>query len=505
MAPHIYVAYRDHDAATKSNLRQVEPAASKVQGSTSIRGEVSALFEDNITAKIIKAAVNGLVDNVSPMTITKCVRILISTQDPPVAYPEYVPQTGPDQGKYVLREADFWTCGFFPGSVYLLVERLVSFPQAIPCAQKQLLLEKLLSLGNSWAEPIHDMAHRTDTHDMSFMIQPSMRVRWEVLHDKRALDAIVTAARALHTRSNKTIGAIRSWDILSQQGVDISSPTDDFLVIIDSMCNLDLLYYASAYTGQTELRDAATAHARTLIESHLRPEKDPRGDKRMFSTRHVVNFNPKTGAIKERRTGQGYHADSTWARGQAWGILGYAQTYLWTADVEFLETAMALADYFILRLEQSPSCVETEVVKGSQAVGRYVSLWDFDAPILDKARPLRDSSASVIAANGMLVLSQGLLGLGHDDQARRFRDMAITIVKDTLDFSLAPEKTRTVIFGDEVATEEVDSGCRFDAILRNATANYNAIDHKRYWDHGLVYADYYLIEFGNKLLRMGLL
>src|SRR5690606_2606464 len=147
---------------------------------------------------------------------------------------------------------------------------------------------------------------------------------------------------------------------------------------------------------------------------------------------------------------------------------------------------------------------EPQVVQGRQ-VGRHVPLWDFDAPILDRRNPLRDSSAGVIAANGMLVLSQALAGLGRSSESSRFRDMAITIVKDTLDFSLAREKTQTIVQGGEITTKEVDPGKRFDGILRNATANYNAKDHKRYWDHGLVYADYYFIEFGNRLLRMGLL
>ncbi|KAM5344004.1 hypothetical protein ACJ41O_012541 [Fusarium nematophilum] len=454
-----------------------------------LRDQLSELYEDNIAAKIIKTAVNGLVDN-----------------NPPIAYPEYVLETGQGAGEYILREADFWTCGFFPGSIYALVERLVKYPQAVPGQQKQQVLQKLLSLGDSWAEPIHAMAHRKDTHDMSFMIQPSMRVRWEVLHDQRALDAIVTAARSLHTRNNKTVGAIRSWDVLSQQGVDISSPTEDFLVIIDSMCNLDLLYYAAAHTGETHLADAATAHAKTLIRSHLRPEKDPCGNEKLYSHFHVINFDPNSGSIKDRRTGQGYEASSTWARGQAWGIMGYAQTYLWTADEEFLETSIALAEYFILRLETSPSVVEMTVAGENRKRGRYVPLWDFDAPILDKSNPLRDSSAGIIAANGMLILAQALSGLGRFKDSKRFQDMGITIVKDTLDLSLSLKKTRIVCTGDGVvSTEEVDAGSRFDAILRNATANYNAKDHKRYWDHGLVYGDYYLIEFGNRLLRMGLL
>ncbi|KAH7268056.1 hypothetical protein FSOLCH5_008428 [Fusarium solani] len=492
MAPHADRASSDVEADSaprngiKSQIADSEP--SRLESTLPLRSQLSELYEDNIAAKIIKTAVNGLVNN-----------------NPPAAYPEYVLQSGPEAGEYHLREASFWTCGFFPGSIYSLVERLVKYPQTVPSQQKQQLLQKLLTLGDAWAEPIHAMARRTDTHDMSFMIQPSMRVRWEVLHDQRALDAIITAARSLYTRNNKTVNAIRSWDVLDQKGVDISSATEDFLVIIDSMCNLDLLYYAAAQTGETHLAEAATAHAKTLIRSHLRPEKDPHGNKKLFSHFHVINFDPRSGDIKDRRTGQGYEANSTWARGQAWGIMGYAQTYLWTTDIEFLETSIAMAEYFIMRLEMSPSVVEISVPGENRKRGRYVPLWDFDAPILDESNPLRDSSAGVIAANGMLILSQALAGLRRFEESKRFQDMAITIIKDTIDFSLSQQKTKTVYADGAVSTEEVEAGSRFDAILRNATANYNAKDHKRYWDHGLVYGDYYLIEFGNRLLRMGLL
>ncbi|GKT41482.1 unsaturated rhamnogalacturonyl hydrolase YesR [Colletotrichum spaethianum] len=463
----------------------------KMWQSKPIKELVGGLYEENITAKIFRTATDGLVGN-----------------DPPTAYPEYVLQTGPDSGKYILREASFWTCGFFPGNIYSLIERLIKFPQTMPGGkEKAALLSKLWSLGAAWSEPLHTTAKRTDTHDMSFMIQPSMRVRWEIAQDKQALESIITAAKALHTRYNSTVGAIRSWDALTQHGVTITSLTDDFLVIIDSMCNLDLLYYAASHTGETYLWDAATKHARTLIKSNLRSEKDPRGLVlgKLYSTIHVINFDPKNGEIKERRTGQGYAAESTWARGQAWAILGYSQTFLWTGDDEFLDVARGLAEYFILRLETSPKSVEFPVEGESRTKGRYVPLWDFDAPIENEDFPLRDSSAGVIAANGMLVLSQALAGQGLTEESARFRNMAITIIKDTLDFSLATEKTEFVFENGDISTKDIHQGKTFDAILKNATANHNTRDHKRYWDHGLVYGDYYLIEFGNRLLKMALL
>ncbi|KAM0334980.1 hypothetical protein ACHAQA_000014 [Verticillium albo-atrum] len=348
------------------------------------------------------------------------------------------------------------------------------------------------------------MAARTDTHDMSFMIQPSMRVLWEVSRDKNALQTIITAARSLHSRYNGTVGAIRSWDVLTQHGVNITSQTDDFLVIIDSMCNLDLLYYAASHSGDTTLWEAATTHAETLIATNLRVEKGP-NEKELYSTIHVVNFDPKTGKLKEQRTGQGYHATSTWARGQAWAIFGYSQSFMWTKKPEFLRVAIGLADYFVSRLETSPAIVEVQV-PGKGTKGRYVPLWDFDAPIEDESNPLRDSSAGVIAANGMLVLSQALSSLGRTAESKRFRDLAVTIVNDTLNFSLATEHAKLTYDSEQnISVSDSTPGSRFDAILKNATANHNARDHKRYWDHGLVYGDYYLIEFGNRLLKMGLI
>lgn len=40
--------------------------------------------------------------------------------NPPILYPEY---TKPGGNKYVYRDLEFWTSGFFPGSLYLLLER----------------------------------------------------------------------------------------------------------------------------------------------------------------------------------------------------------------------------------------------------------------------------------------------------------------------------------------------------------------------------------------------
>lgn len=440
-------------------------------------------------------------------------------QDPPTVYPEFVPQDG--DGRYVLREADFWTCGFFPGILYLLRERAVRYPQVFPYLGHETALERLDpsemreqldSLCHPWTEPIRAMMTRTDTHDMGFILQPSLRKDWELTSNPDSLDAITTGARSLASRYVPSVGAIRSWDALRQADIAITSLTDDCLVIVDSMMNLDLLYYASKHIPDPNLADIATTHARTVMRSLLRPEALTNGTSstkspQFYSTFHVVDFNCHTGEIKEHRTAQGYRTDSTWARGQAWAITGFAQTYHWTKEKDFLETSCRLADYFLYRLETSPSCVERPVINHSNGTngqpkraGRYVPLWDFDAPIENAKSPLRDSSAGAIAANGMLLLSQSLAGVDVE-LAERYRSAAIRIVTDTIEYSLGG-KAR-LAKNQSLKVEDVSSGQRFDAILMNATANHNAQDYHRYSDHGLVYGDYYLLEFGNQLLRMG--
>ncbi|KAF2014370.1 glycoside hydrolase family 88 protein [Aaosphaeria arxii CBS 175.79] len=465
--------------------------------------QLKELFDENITAKLLRTA-------------TTHIGAL------PFAFPEYVPQDG--DGSYTLRESAFWTLGFFPGSLYAILERLIKFPHtftSLNSAESKdridipQLRQQFSSLCRTWTEPLHGMADRTDTHDIGFIVMPALRADWECTGNPRSLDSIIRAADSLASRYVPSAKAIRSWDLLKKKDIEIIDQEDNMIVIIDSLCNLDLLYYASKHKPNGNyLADMATAHARTLLQSHLRPEdalptsKDGyRGQ--WYSTCHVANIDPKTGGLKCRLTAQGYAHESTWARGQAWGILGYAQTYMSTQDAQFLHAACGLAEYFLYRLETSPSAVEiTDISPDGTTTrrGRCVPLWDFDAPIEDLENPLRDSSSGTIAANGMLVLSQALTSISQHRLATRFRDAALAIVEDTLAFALAPERARLVHAPyHHIGVEDVVPDVKFEGLLKFGTANNNTQARKRYANHGLVYGDYYLVEFGNRLLRMGLI
>lgn len=471
---------------------------------------IAELFDENIIAKIFRTASTSLND---PNIFTK-------PDGVPLGYPETVPQTGSNAGRYEFRDPEFWTCGFFPGSLYALLERTTKYPHralidtSLFRPKLHDVRSQLRLLSKAWSKSLHSMAFRTDTHDIGFIVMPALKRDWELMGNEQSLRSIIQAARSLATRYVATAGTIRSWDCLVKKEITVIDQTENVLVIIDSLCNLDLLYYASAHSGDKKLAELATAHARTLLRTHLRrehaisvPKNGYQGQ--LYSTCHVANVDPATGGLKWRWTAQGYENDSTWARGQAWAILGYAQVYMWTKETTFLDAACGCAEYFVHRLATSPECVEIDVAESQdlfptrRTKGRHVPLWDFDAPV-DSEDPLRDSSAGVIAANGMLVIFQSLISLGQDALARRFLNAALEIVQDTIDLCLAKEKAQFVSDGKSITVEDSTPGFIFESILRSGTANNNQNARRRYCNHGLVYGDYYLIEFGNRLLELGL-
>lgn len=119
-------------------------------------------------------------------------------------------------------------------------------------------------------------------------------------------------------------------------------------------------------------------------------------------------------------------------------------------------------------------------------------MWDFDAPVKDTEKPVLDSSASAIAANGLLVISEALDEDNQPGLAKAFREAAMEVVRALLRGALAEEKAEFVSGGEDdarLSVRDVEVGKYFDAILKNGTANNNAGANRRYWNHGLVYGD----------------
>lgn len=254
--------------------------------------------------------------------------------------------------------------------------------------------------------------------------------------------------------------------------------------------NLDLLFWAaseaSSQADSTRFFDIAMAHARTSKEYLIRAD---------WSSYHVANFDPSTGALKERLTNQGYSHTSCWSRGQAWAIAGFAKSYEWSGENSFLDTAKNCADYFLGRLPDT-----------------RIPPWDFDAQ--DKSGATTqppDTSAAMIAAYGMLIIHQSLQ---NRSEASPYLGHALRIADSVCERHLNPAASQkqdlgtipTVENGRTPVIKCVETAAGLgDTILNGATINNFEFAPRRWADHGLVYADYFFVLFGNKLLEMNAL
>jgi hypothetical protein len=350
--------------------------------------------------------------------------------------------TIPGTKRYNYQSSEWWTSGFFPGSIWLLYQRSLERP--LPFSSYE-----IRQVAQQWQAGLEQEQFNTETHDLGFMIMPAFYRDYVLTGSPSSRDIVIQAARSLSTRWNDTVQCFRSWDRCISKRFSYEDCDTNFLVIIDNMMNLDLLYVASSLTGDPEFARRATAHAWTTLKYHLRPD---------FGTYHLVNYDPVSGAVKGRHTVQGFADESTWTRGQAWALYGFAKAYHFTGEPAFLEASRNLARYFCRRVNETAA---------DGAV-----YWDFDAP---KVPELWDTSAAMIASSGILLLYQ-LRG-------------------DT-------ECLPTVIKILETCAHRARNPLNADTILDHATVNNNLAANNQVRDTGLVYADYYFLEVGNRLLEI---
>lgn len=213
------------------------------------------------------------------------------------------------------------------------------------------------------------------THDLGFMFGRSVLRAY-----RRSCPVPGTpSAPSCATLRNTALEAARTLVRLAATNAAGSVPTDaqtaDAETIIDSLMNLDLLLWAGRETGDASFTDLARRHAHLVRRELLRPDG---------STIQAVRFDRLTGEVLGHDTRQGISADSTWSRGQAWAIYGFAQTGRALRDPVLLAAAERAADWWT-----------------RHAPLRSPPPYDFSAP----AGAPRDSGAAMIAAAGMFRLA----------------------------------------------------------------------------------------------------
>jgi len=312
-----------------------------------------------------------------------------------------------------------WTSGFFPGTLWLLYEHTRD-----PALRAQ---------AERWTLPLAGIPRGRYDHDLGFQFMSSFGNAYRITGDERYRAPVLGAARLLAGRFDPRVGAIKSWDSRAEW---------PYRVIADNMMNLEMLWWAAAHGGDPAWAPLAVRHAETTLRNHVRPDG---------GSFHLVDFDTATGAVRQRRTVQGFADSSTWARGQAWLTYGYTMAYRQTRDTRFLAAARAVAGYALARLPADG-----------------IPCWDYQATGCPDAAP-RDASAAAITASALLELA-GYVPAG---EAARYRGVAAHILS-----TLA-------------SPAYLARGSGKPSILLHSVGHKPANGEV---DVGIVYADYYFVE-----------
>lgn len=333
----------------------------------------------------------------------------------------------PKTGEWTASPDGDWTGGFWNGMLWL----------AYATTNKK----KYLDLAERWTELLRPRVHSENIF-RCFLFYYGAAVGY-ILDNNNTLarELALAGARGLASLYNDNARAIplgREAEAASKVG-----PGD---ANVDGVQAASLLTWASRETGDEHLHEIGIRHALRFIEFCVREDG---------SVIQSVRFDPDTGEILARYTHKGYSDDSTWARAQAWAMLGYALNARWNPDQsEFLVAAMRTADWWIAQVPED-----------------RVAFWDFDAPAT--TMPPRDTSATAIATAALLKLGE----LAPDRENRlRYRSAAVATARALVEGYLAPTSK-----DDDRPPGILTGGC-YNHRVGLATEN------------ELIWGDYYLFE-----------
>ncbi|MFD2611668.1 glycoside hydrolase family 88 protein [Paenibacillus gansuensis] len=263
---------------------------------------------------------------------------------------------------YQLNDNTDWTDGFWSGILWLSYE-----------------YSGETRFRDAAVQTVESFRHRLENrigighHDIGFLYSLSSKAQWIVERDEPARKLTVQAADVLMERWRERTQIFQAW------GAE-DDPDNGGRIIIDCLMNMPLLHWAYEHTGNEKYRKRAQIHTERSRRFLVR------GD---GSSYHTFYFDQQTGDSIRGGTHQGWMDGSTWTRGQAWGVYGFALAYRYLRDPAFLETSKQLALYFLERLPEDG-----------------VVYWDFDVEVTPETK--RDSSASAITACGILELAEHL-------------------------------------------------------------------------------------------------
>lgn len=342
--------------------------------------------------------------------------------------PAEFPRSLHPDGSLWKSKQNWWCSGFWPGMLWYTFAGTNDPDMADRADRNTHKLDGLIET------PTH--------HDIGFQLNSSFGNAAQIAGIAPG-PVLRDGALKLAGRFNPKVGATKSWE---------SGKRGQYPVIIDNMMNLELLMRAARYFQMDTLRTIAITHARTTLRTHFRDD---------FTTFHLVDFNPQTGAVIRKMTVQGYSDASVWARGEAWALYGYtmiaaecAKSGLTAESREFLAQATGIGKWVAAHLPADG-----------------ILYWDFSDP--DIPNTFRDASAAAIMASAFIDLARQLEPT-NAALAKRFR-------------KVAKRQLKTLASTRYLAKAGQNGGF----LLQHCVGNLPA---KSEIDVPLTYADYYFLE-----------
>jgi unsaturated chondroitin disaccharide hydrolase len=279
-----------------------------------------------------------------------------------------------------------WTGGFYVGQLWLATAA-GEFPDA--------------QAAREWTERVRARA-QSDTIFRGFLFWYGAAIGHQLLGDERAGKVALEGALALADSFQPAAGLL-----------PLGSSAEEAHSVGANQTNIDgvpggapLLYWAADMTGDESLREKARSHVTRHLDFLVRPDG---------SIVQSATFDADTGELVKTYTHKGVADDSTWARAQAWAMLGVAQAAQRDPDL-FTDRAVQVCDWWCEHLPAGG-----------------VAYWDFDAPEHEDS-PLLDTSATAIAAAALLKMRGW--GVPRADQ---YEETARRMVTALVERHLSPE------------------------------------------------------------------
>jgi len=329
-------------------------------------------------------------------------------------------------GEWETYRSPKWTGGFWVGMLWMAYEKTGK--------------EKYLEWAKAWNDSMLGY-EKEENHDRGFVYFNSSVYAYKLTKNPRYRYSAYQAARQL----------VEMFQ--SSSGIIPQNLKDKENVIIDTMMNLQLLWWAHVNADESDdmgdaYRDVALMHARTTLADFIRDDS---------STWQSVHYDTSTGEIIQKHTHQGYSDSSCWSRGQSWGLYGFLKAYEATGNVAFLDAAKALGEYIIVHLPDDG-----------------VPWYDYDDP-----GKYKDTSAGAIAASAFLQLSKVVT---DSDASTKYHGVGRQMVADLIKGHLTP------FVGTDNPPGILRNGCY--QIFKNA-------------DSETIWGDFYLMEALAELVFSG--